>query len=208
MDDENRIVLRVDAEDPLTAVGATEALRSFADLTVTQVADNGTVADVVVVLTEAIDSAALARIRAAHAHHERPVVLVVTGLDDDGVLAAVQAGARAILRRHDARPERLAEMVRGAVRGEGTVPVEVLGTLLDRLGGARATVPGPRIGRISDREAAVLRLVSEGLETAEIAEELHYSERTIKGVMHDVTMRLNLRNRAHAVAYAMRQGLI
>jgi DNA-binding CsgD family transcriptional regulator len=50
--------------------------------------------------------------------------------------------------------------------------------------------------------------VADGLDTAEIAGSLAYSERTIKNIIHDVTARLNLRNRSHAVAYAVRQGLI
>ena len=37
---------------------------------------------------------------------------------------------------------------------------------------------------------------------------LFYSERTVKNIIHDVTSRLELRNRTHAVAYAIRQGLI
>ncbi len=35
-----------------------------------------------------------------------------------------------------------------------------------------------------------------------------YSERTIKNIIHEVTRRLNLRNRSHAVAYAVKAGLI
>jgi DNA-binding NarL/FixJ family response regulator len=50
--------------------------------------------------------------------------------------------------------------------------------------------------------------VAEGLDTAEIATRLSYSQRTIKTVLHDVTTRLQLRNRSHAVAYALREGLI
>jgi DNA-binding NarL/FixJ family response regulator len=60
----------------------------------------------------------------------------------------------------------------------------------------------------SGRELDVLRLLSEGWDTAEIAEKLAYSERTVKNVIHDITTRLQLRNRSHAVAYAVRQGLI
>ena len=43
---------------------------------------------------------------------------------------------------------------------------------------------------------------------AEIARELCYSQRTVKNILHDVTTRLQLRNRSHAVAYAVREGLI
>jgi DNA-binding NarL/FixJ family response regulator len=54
----------------------------------------------------------------------------------------------------------------------------------------------------------VLRLVADGLDTAEIATKLSYSQRTIKNILHDITSRLHLRNRSHAVAYALRHGLI
>jgi DNA-binding NarL/FixJ family response regulator len=33
-------------------------------------------------------------------------------------------------------------------------------------------------------------------------------ERTVKNIIHDVTSRMDLRNRTHAVAYALREGLI
>jgi DNA-binding CsgD family transcriptional regulator len=54
----------------------------------------------------------------------------------------------------------------------------------------------------------VLRLVADGYDTAEIARKLAYSERTVKNVLHNITARLHLRNRPHAVAYALRQGFI
>ncbi len=60
----------------------------------------------------------------------------------------------------------------------------------------------------TERERTVLRLVSEGFDTAEIAAELAYSERTVKNAIHAVTERHNLRNRSHAVAYALRVGAI
>ena len=52
------------------------------------------------------------------------------------------------------------------------------------------------------------RLLAEGFDTAEVGERLFYSERTVKNIIHDVTSRLELRNRTHAVAYAIREGLI
>ena len=61
---------------------------------------------------------------------------------------------------------------------------------------------------LADREVEVLRLVADGFDTAEIATRLSYSQRTVKTVLHDVTTRLQLRNRSHAVAYALREGLI
>jgi DNA-binding NarL/FixJ family response regulator len=51
-------------------------------------------------------------------------------------------------------------------------------------------------------------LLAEGRDTAEIASRLCYSERTVKGVIHGLTTRLQLRNRSHAVAFALRNELI
>ena len=54
----------------------------------------------------------------------------------------------------------------------------------------------------------MLRMVADGHETVEIARALAYSPRTVTSIVHDITHRLRLRNRAHAVAFALREGLI
>ncbi|MEK8146338.1 LuxR C-terminal-related transcriptional regulator [Streptomyces sp. M10(2022)] len=54
----------------------------------------------------------------------------------------------------------------------------------------------------------VLRLIADGLDTSEIAAALHLSVRTIKQALTGLMNRSELRNRSHAVAYALRQGLI
>jgi DNA-binding NarL/FixJ family response regulator len=69
-------------------------------------------------------------------------------------------------------------------------------------------VPGARCNRLARRERDVLVLVAEGLSTREVAKRLCYSERTIKNILQDVTTRLMLRNRTHAVAVAIREGWI
>ena len=72
-------------------------------------------------------------------------------------------------------------------------------------------VLGPRglhFSGLNEREISVLRLVADGLATGEIARQLSYSERAIKNVLHDVTSRLNFRNRSQTVAFALREGLI
>jgi DNA-binding CsgD family transcriptional regulator len=51
-------------------------------------------------------------------------------------------------------------------------------------------------------------MVADGHETSEIAQCLAYSQRTVTTVVHDITQRFRLRNRAHAVAYALRAGLL
>ena len=91
------------------------------------------------------------------------------------------------------------------------MPADLLAGLLGHVGRLQRQVLAPRglrFSGLSDREVDVLRLVAEGLDTGEIARQLAFSERTIKSVLHDVTTRLQLRNRAHAVAFAVREGFI
>ena len=54
----------------------------------------------------------------------------------------------------------------------------------------------------------MLRLLSEGCDTREVARMLSYSERTVKNVLYGLMTRCGLNNRAHAVAYALRAGAI
>jgi DNA-binding NarL/FixJ family response regulator len=60
----------------------------------------------------------------------------------------------------------------------------------------------------TDREVAVLRLLAQGMSTREVARALCWSERTIKNVVSDLTTRHGLRNRTHAVAVAVRTGVV
>jgi DNA-binding NarL/FixJ family response regulator len=168
-------------------------------------------ANVAVVVVDEVDEDA-ARVVSALQRPDGPrVVVVATRLDDGGLLAAVEAGASALLRRGEATACALEGAVRAAASGDGSVPGDLLGRLLGQVGRLKRQVLDPRgipLTGLSERETAVLRLVAEGLETGEIARRLSYSERTIKNVIHDVTSRLGLRNRSHAVAFALREGLI
>jgi DNA-binding CsgD family transcriptional regulator len=69
--------------------------------------------------------------------------------------------------------------------------------------GEQATAP-----RLAGRGLEVLSLLAAGADTKEIAEQLGYSDRTIKSVIRDVQQRLGVKNRVQAVAEGIRQGLI
>ena len=61
---------------------------------------------------------------------------------------------------------------------------------------------------LGSRAVRVLELLADGRTTREIADDLSYSERTIKKHIHDLERRLGARSRAQVVAQAIRQGVI
>jgi DNA-binding NarL/FixJ family response regulator len=141
----------------------------------------------------------------------RRIVLLVSRVDDRSLLAAAEAGVTGVVRRSEATAGNLSAAIRSASAGEGTLPPDLLGRLLRQVGQLQRQVLSPRgltFSGLTEREAAVLRLLADGYDTAEVGKHLFYSERTVKNIIHDVTSRLELRNRAHAVAYAIREGLI
>ncbi|WP_231605721.1 response regulator transcription factor [Micromonospora sp. HK10] len=168
-------------------------------------------AEVALLVADGVDEPALRTLRALRIQQAPAMVLVVTDIDDAGLVAAVEHGVAGIVRRSEASPDRLVSVIRAAAAGEGSVPPDLLGRLLKQVGALQRDVLAPRglgFTGLRDREIEVLRLLADGFDTAEIAAKLSYSERTIKSVLHDVTSRYHLRNRCHAVAYALRNGFI
>ncbi|MGW2190653.1 response regulator transcription factor [Streptomyces sp. NPDC001667] len=116
-----------------------------------------------------------------------------------------------MLRSRQATPERLIAVIYSAARGEGSIPGDLLGHLLihvRRLQRKASNTSDLPLSRVTERERQVLALASDGLSTAQIAAHMGYSQRTIKSLLSGVSMRFGLRNRTHAVAYAIRAGLI
>ena len=124
---------------------------------------------------------------------------------------SIEAGAVAYLLKAEMRVETLAASLRAVACGDGLIPPAMLGDLVEHIGRMSREVWSPRgvgLTGLSPREVEILRLAAEGDDTREIALKLSYSERTVKNAIHDVVIKLGLRNRTHAVAYALRKNLI
>lgn len=202
--------VQVVADDAVSELGVRAQLRGQPRLTVLE-PDAVDVPEVTIVVSDTVDERAVQSVRRAHVPGQRSVVSVVNHLDDSGLMTAVEAGAAAIVPRSEATPERLASATAAVADGKGDLSADLLGRLLERVGSIQRSVLAPQgmnAYGVTEREIDVLRLVADGCDTAEIAERLCYSARTVKSIIHDVTTRLQLRNRSHAVAYAIRHGLI
>jgi DNA-binding NarL/FixJ family response regulator len=136
------------------------------------------------------------------------VMVCSSDLTEESVLSALQAGAVGYLRKDTLTTAMLAAAVRAAANGTGVMEPELLGNLLKGLSAESLDTARPVAARLTDREQQVLALIAAGHPTREVAQQLCYSERTVKNVLHDVVTKLNARSRSQAVAFAVREGLI
>jgi DNA-binding NarL/FixJ family response regulator len=205
-----RTQVLVRATDPILQNGVCMALRTRPEVWL--VDEEGDVTSTVaLVAVDRFDERTNALLRSVQGRGFTRIVLVAGEMAEAEILTAVEAGVCAVARRSEATPDVLVRLVKAAAAGEGALPPDLLGRLLNRVSRLQRHVLEPRglqLAGITNRESEVLRLVANGLSTQEIAEKLCYSQRTVKSILHDVTNRFQLKNRAHAVAYALREGLI
>ncbi|SDJ53697.1 DNA-binding response regulator, NarL/FixJ family, contains REC and HTH domains [Actinokineospora alba] len=170
-----------------------------------EIVDDTSQADVIIAVPEAGLHTLLTETKAR-------LVLIADDLRQAELWSAIEHGLVVLVPRSEAtNRSRLLRAITDARKGRGDLPAEQLGAVLQGLKNLQENTLTPRdltLSGLSQRETEVIRLLADGLDTAEIAERLIYSERTVKNVLHNMLSRLNLRNRAHAVGYALRQGLI
>jgi DNA-binding NarL/FixJ family response regulator len=209
MSQDDAVTVQVYAEDPVSREGVRGQLQLRHEVRV--LPDDGSTPEVRIIAIDRLDESSARTVRRFRAQGAERILLVVCDIDDAGLMAAVAAGVGGVVWRHEATGEELARAARTVAEDEATLPPDVVARLLTAVGRLqqRVLVPnGLTPSGLSTREIEVLRLVADGCDTAEIADRLSYSERTIKGILHDIKTRLHLRNRTHAVSYAMREGLL
>jgi len=205
-----RIATYVQGRDPISQAGVVSQLRMRPEIRLVDDAERFS-ADVAVVVADKVDDDTIRILHALGREGGPHLMLVATTVDDAALVSAAEAGVAGLLRRADASVDLLVHTICRVASGEGEIPPDLLGRLLEQVGRLQRQVLAPRgltFTGLTPRETEVLRLVANGHDTSEIALSLCYSERTVKNVLHDLTTRLQLRNRSHAVAYAVREGLI
>jgi DNA-binding NarL/FixJ family response regulator len=214
-------VLLVD-DQPLLRTGFRMILESEADIAVVGEAGDGEKAveearvlqpDVVLmdIRMPRMDGVEATRTITGADRSSRIKVLILTTFDlDEYIVEGLRAGASGFLLK-DVPPEELVAAIRIVGRGDAVVAPTVTRRLLDKF--AENVAPGDKqsealLGRLTDREQGVLRLMSRGMSNAEIAQELYVSETTIKTHVGNVLGKLGLRDRVQAVVFAYESGLI
>jgi DNA-binding NarL/FixJ family response regulator len=132
-----------------------------------------------------------------------PVILLTTFDDSELLLRAVEAGAQGFLLK-DASPEDLHNAIRRVAEGETLLQPVSLGPVRARW--QQDDEDAQR--RLTAREADILRLVAGGYSNKEIGRSLHLSEGTVKNYISALLVKLDCRDRTHAVLKAITQRLL
>lgn len=204
------VTVAIWAGDPIIGVGAAAYLRTCPGL-IPVPADRVQEADVVLVMTTLVTEEAVSWMcRAAEAAAGRGprFVLVGDGIREPQLLRAVTCGVVSAMPWEGADYQRIVYAIGRVLEDRADLPGPMLSSMISRL--VAFQDDGARRGAsvLCERETDVIRLLADGLGTAEIARHLNYSERTVKSIVHGVITRLKLRNRSHVVAFAIRNGLL
>ncbi|HLT95250.1 MAG TPA: response regulator transcription factor [Acidimicrobiia bacterium] len=137
------------------------------------------------------------------------VVLLTSSESSEDMLMGVKAGARGYLTK-DTPLERLVESLRDVAAGGAAASPAMEAKLFEIVGQMLRTrdVATSRKPALTGREIEILREVSEGLTSKEIADKLFISENTVKNHIRNVLDKTGLGSRHDAVLYAIREGLI
>jgi DNA-binding NarL/FixJ family response regulator len=154
-------------------------------------------------------SEACERICQKRVGHEARVMMLTTFDLDDYVHAALRAGASGFMLK-DAPAEQLIEGIRVIANGDALLAPSVTQVLIDEIARRPFGQPDafPGIGKLTDRELDVVKLMARGMSNSEIASELYLGESTIKTHVGRILSKLSARDRVQAVVAAYESGLV
>lgn len=142
-------------------------------------------------------------------HREAPEcrIMILTAYENqEYVVRALRAGAYAYLLK-SAADENLVESIRLVHQGKHLLSPELIDQVMREFQVLAQGVAVAESG-LSQEDLSVLGFIARGATNEEIAQEMFWSERTVKRKVEEITSKLEARNRAQAVAEAIKRGLI
>jgi DNA-binding NarL/FixJ family response regulator len=140
---------------------------------------------------------------------EVKIVIVTVSDQDDDLFEAIKSGAEGYLLK-DMSEQQLERTLQAIAAGEPALSSGLATRILDEFARLSREDAAKRAEEdaLTPREREVLQLVSEGATNREVAKALYLSEHTVNFHMKNILHKLHLRNRAQAVGYAVRTGLV
>ena len=135
-------------------------------------------------------------------------ILILTTFDlDEYVYEALRAGESGFVLKDDP-PEQLIAAIRTVAAGDALLSPAVTKRVIGQFARLQRPEPPKGLDELTAREVEVFRLIADGRSNAEIAQELHISETTVKTHVTHVLQKLDLRDRVQAVVLAHQAGLV
>jgi DNA-binding NarL/FixJ family response regulator len=208
-------VLIVD-DHPVVRQGLQSLLSNYPDIQVAGEADTGLRAleeaarlqpDVVLLDIRLPGASGMDVARQLRRQNPQTRIIILTAYEDDEYLiGALQAGAHGYLLK-SASHQTLAEAIRNAHAGRRVLSPSLVDGVLRQFEELAKESLVSQSG-LSESELKILPLLAEGATNKEMAERLYWSEATVKRKMRDILAKLEVNNRAQAVAEAIKRGLI
>lgn len=136
------------------------------------------------------------------------VIILTTFEQDDYIFEAIDAGAAGFLLKRT-RPEELLSAIHAVAAGDSLLSPSVTRVVLQRLARQPSSMPRStrQLAELTPRELQVLELIARGHSNREIAATLVIEESTVKTHIKRILLKLDLRDRIHAVIFAYETGL-
>lgn len=140
---------------------------------------------------------------------EAAISMLTVSETEADLFAAIRAGARGYLLK-SVDLDTLHDAILTLSAGGAQVTPHLATNLLDEFVRLAPPTrePSPAVDLLTDREREVLDLVARGLGNREIADRLVIAENTVKVHLRNILDKLQLRNRQHAAAFAVQEGLV
>jgi DNA-binding NarL/FixJ family response regulator len=143
--------------------------------------------------------------------HEFPdvaVIMLTMFRQQDQALQAMKSGAKGYLLK-SASSQKVVHTIRTVHKGGMIIEPELTGAIVSEFRRLSASASnGQALSALSEKEIEIIRLVASGMSNKEIAEQLAYSEKTVKNYLSTIFQKLGIRDRTQAAIFAMRHGLI
>lgn len=134
-------------------------------------------------------------------------IIILTAYDNEEyILGAFRAGVYAYLLKNSS-DETVVETIRLVHQGKRLLSPSLMNQVLRQLH-ILAQADARREHSLSQDEVHVLARIANGATSEDISKEVHMSDRTVKRKIEEIAIKLGARNRAQAVAIAIREGLI
>ncbi len=136
------------------------------------------------------------------------VIILSIQRQNQQVVEAIRNGARGYLLKQASIHE-VTQAIRTIHEGGTVVSSLLTGTLVNELRHLpEQSTSQHGLSQLTEKEIEIVRYLTEGLSNKEIAEQLAYSEKTVKNYLSIIFQKLQLRDRTQVAIFALRQGLL